>query len=150
MESISYENITELNVGSNRFAGTIPSAYFDGRKMEVFDVSNNLLTGTFDLNITPSNASAEMAANVNRLSGPLDTASLEQYEQPDVLTGNVFSCSTLVENDVGRQTYVCGSQDFNISIYTSYQILLSVNSIVDGISRDIFLKSKFVYWWKNC
>ena len=118
LESLDANNSLEaLHIGTNRFRGTIPQAAFGNKRMSSFDVGSNLLTGYFDLNIMPITTSSEMKAEVNRLSGVLDTSSLERYSSVDLLNGNVFSCSTIPNNDQQGQKYVCGSIDYEVSVY---------------------------------
>ena len=95
--------------------------------MQVFDVSNNMLTGgLYDIAVVPSSNASTMKASINRFSGPLSTQAIEKFVSPvSILNGNVFSCSNLPENDNDKERYSCGSQNFEYSVYY-WCILFSV------------------------
>ena len=82
-------NLTHFSIGSNRFRGSLPVQLND-RVMELFDVSNNEITGDLlNANIKPASSSATFNAFNNRFSGELRTATLEDYNQGiNVLEGN--------------------------------------------------------------
>ena len=110
-------NLTHFSIGSNRFRGSLPVQLND-RVMELFDVSNNEITGDLlNANIKPASSSATFNAFNNRFSGELHTATLEDYNQGiNVLEGNVFTCGDLPSNDLHEQTYICGSRDYEYAI----------------------------------
>ena len=146
--SFDLPNISELGLTSNRFYGTLPTALND-RKMNYFDVSSNHFVGTIDnVLISPANENTTTAFNVhiNRLSGPISTAILKTFSSIDVLSGNVFSCNTLPENDPSYTNYSCGSQDLEIALYFW---LSSVFSVVVILLICSYCNSEWFQKWRE-
>jgi Leucine-rich repeat (LRR) protein len=111
-----------LSLGSNQLFGTIPVSFLR-HSFSQFDLSINMFSGTLksDLNLYPHNTSA-YNLNVNRLSGPIPTALYQQFNSSvlNILDGNLFGCNKdgLPPSDVGRQSYTCGSTDFENTLLT--------------------------------
>ena len=106
-------------MSSNYLYGTFPASVFDMKKMSVFDISRNSITGTFDFSLFPLEpyGQNQLRAFVNRLSGPLNILSMGRFQEPNVLLGGVYSCNTLPTNDKYYQFYGCGSDKFKVACY---------------------------------
>ena len=116
MNGVQLNNLTHLSIGYNQFHGTIPT-FFNDRRMEVFDISHNFITGTlYDVNILPMSSDSQFRTKLNRLSGPLNTKVIEEFVKAvSILQGGVFSCETIPDNDTNK-SYICGSIGFNYSL----------------------------------
>ena len=113
--------ISELNLDSNRIRGSLPS-FFKNKTISVFGVGNNRIEGVLDLGIHPA-AFAETSyikTHINRISGRLQVRSLEQYEQLEVLDGNLIDCSTLPTKDPNYSAYQCGTKNLDVAIMTFF------------------------------
>jgi len=96
LENFKMDNLSVLNINSNRFTGTL-SQSFKAHAFTVVDISTNRITGYFDIRM--SNGKMVHAA-VNRLSGPLKNSVIETFQNVDILSGNSMSCDTLPKNDI--------------------------------------------------
>ena len=136
------KNLTHFSIGYNRIRGELP-AQLDNRKMEVFNIANNAITGSLnDVHIIPSNIfTSEFKADLNRYSGELDLSILESYQQQiDVLNGNLIACGFQPTNDINYSSYSCGTQNFNYSIY-----LWIFSLVVSLLLYCIIVKSEHPY-----
>lgn len=127
---IRLPNVTSLSLTHNRFSGTIPEALMQhfaaSRTTGQLDLSHNKFSGTCDQftsveKQSPFSPERSLKLNVNRLSGDIPTE-FELYSDIDVLTGNVFDCNTgrseLPDADPEKVNYVCGSNTFDLSIFS--------------------------------
>ena len=115
MESFKLFDLTELGASYNLLRGTVPS--FDNQVMEYFDISSNLMTGEFTPNLVPQSNTSTILAQINRFSGRLNPDSIDAFQYPEIVSGNVFSCGTLPKRDPDLDIYTCGSQLLEFSIY---------------------------------
>jgi Leucine-rich repeat (LRR) protein len=119
-------NLTNIVLSSNRLVGTIPATIQRKGTFTTLGLQHNRLSGTLvdDFNVIASNVTNETAyttltLRINRLSGPLPDSF---HDLPDltVLEGNLFSCGSSKElpvHDPDADTYSCGSNNFNVSLY---------------------------------
>jgi Leucine-rich repeat (LRR) protein len=111
--------LSVLALGSNQLTGAIPVS-LQQHSFTQLDLSINRLSGTLssDLSISPHTTVYDLS--VNRLSGNIPTALYSSYSTGvvNVLEGNVFSCqqNKIPPSDVGRNSYQCGSVDFQYSL----------------------------------
>ena len=115
-------SITFMDVSLNLMTGELPAAVARPN-MQFFDASHNSFNGTLsifggvDASATPNKV---LRLGVNRLSGDVPS-SLKNLENINILTGNVFGCSTPSElpvNDPNDLQYQCGSNAYNTSLST--------------------------------
>jgi hypothetical protein len=114
--------LTSVQLGINQLTGTIPLSLQHRGNFTFLGLQHNKLTGTlsssFTVNQNTNNVTLKL--HVNRLSGHIPDT-IYNYQTSDVLTGNIFQCDAngqdLPINDPSRDTYVCGSDGFNVSIY---------------------------------
>lgn len=111
--------LSELKINANRIAGSLPSSILSNHNFSVFNISENKITGYLDQAISPltSDKPSEYQTHVNRLSGALPVASIDQFSTVNILNGNMFSCGTIPSEDVDVSAYSCGSQNFEVSVY---------------------------------
>ena len=110
--------------------------------MKVFDISKNMISGSlYDVNILPNPNSSQYHADINRLSGPLSTSTIQLFPSVSILKGGLFSCTTLPSNDKELQEYTCGSQGLEFSIYY-YCIFVAV--VISLILYCYYTKYEFV------
>ena len=115
--------VNVFSISGNKFRGELPSSIKNNR-FEVFDISNNQITGYLDMDISsasPANSSADtdvsvssdgsttFRADVNRLSGRLNLDPISTFNDVSVLDGNLCSCKSLPSFDEGYSDYKCGS-----------------------------------------
>ena len=116
LDTFKLQNISELSISSNRLSGR-PSLPQNFLSFKVFDISNNRFIGYLDGNIKSTGDPGNMIkANVNRISGRLNTNSIKTFDDISVLNGNLISCSTLPSKDSGLNTYVCETNDLETAV----------------------------------
>ena len=123
--------VNVFSISGNKFRGELPSS-IKNKSFEVFDISNNQITGYLDMDISsasPANSSADtdvsassdgtttFRADVNRLSGRLNLDPISTFNDVSVLDGNLFSCKSLPSFDKGYSDYKCGSFNLEVSLY---------------------------------
>jgi Leucine-rich repeat (LRR) protein len=113
-------NLTNIQLGSNLLEGTIPLHIQTSGNISSLGLQRNRLSGTLSSEFVAYNTSSMyVRMQVNRLSGKLPTA-FNVLSQIDVLSGNLFSCSSsgeLPQADPNTATYNCGSNNFNVSVF---------------------------------
>lgn len=86
-----------LNINTNKFTGTLaPSIRF--HPFEVLDISFNQITGYMKINSVEKRVS--LSADVNRLSGTVNSDVIDTFESVNVISGNSISCNTLPKIDI--------------------------------------------------
>lgn len=149
-------NLTILNINSNRFTGTL-SSNISNHAFEVFDISNNQITGNLDFNLDPKEGLEKMLlhAETNRLSGPVNAKFIDMYRSVDILSGNHISCNTLPNADV---VYIdspffseCETRPVYFSIFI-WLIALGVASVICVINYKRIYKYAFLWirLYKSC
>ena len=131
-----------FSISGNKFRGELPSK-MKSNSFEVFDISNNQITGYLDMNISSiltTSASVETnsggtqyRANVNRLSGRLNLDSISTFDGVSVLGGNLFSCESLPSSDEGYNDYKCGSFNLELSLYVWVGVGVTIGILLSGI-----------------
>lgn len=116
----------DLDLSNNALTGTIPSI-FQERPWINLDLSYNLFTGTLSSSFSEYPETSSLTLGSNCLSGMVPS-SLLTAENIDILDGNLFACygdsSLLPENDPNYDTYTCGSDLVNLSIFFWLALLL--------------------------
>jgi Leucine-rich repeat (LRR) protein len=105
-------NMTTLILSHNRISGTIPHV-FQTYPFDNLDLSYNRISGTATnmSNFFDRDDNAELALQVNRLSGDIPTG-FQQARNISILDGNLFGCRTLGDLPVYDPQYAtaqCGS-----------------------------------------
>jgi Leucine-rich repeat (LRR) protein len=122
--------LTDLSLSHNRLKGTIPED-FQSRQWKNFDLSFNKISGIISENISDfqlNNGSLDL--EINRLSGRIPPQ-LMNLASINILKGNIFQCSneldpkeSLPANDPDADSYSCGSDPVNSSLYLWLAIIL--------------------------
>ncbi len=147
-DSIYFKNIS---LSYNRLTGTIPLSWYN-HKWDLLDLSYNKLIGSlpeaseeFD---NVNTVSSTISLQVNRLSGIIPPDMTSFPGSITILKGNMLSCNffkqELPKNDPDSDTYVCGSNIVNTSIYLWLIVGLSLLSFaagIVGIRRISYLRS---------
>ena len=122
MEHFEAFDLVELNVNSNKLFGTL-SANLSKARLDIFDVGRNHFSGFLNFNISNRPQSTEdsvqtiFKADINRISGFLDSESINMFSYVSVLDGNMISCATLPSKDVlMAKGYDCETSNLLISI----------------------------------
>lgn len=114
--------LINLTLSHNHLSGTIPLT-IQSWPFQFLDLSYNKFLGTCEhLSISPYYSSdysnySRVKLAVNRLSGVLPQL-IGQYRNPDILEGNIFSCDYVPNRDETSESYICGSLEFDQSLYT--------------------------------
>lgn len=123
LASLNLPSIEELGINSNRIYGELP-LFFNNKKIRVFDISRNFITGYLHVDISPPDKTAASAdpsiykAEVNRLSGTLLMSSVNKYTDISVLNGNLMSCDTRPAGDIHAISYICETSNLQYSVIT--------------------------------
>ncbi len=136
-DSMYFKNIS---LSYNRLTGTIPMSWYN-HKWDLLDLSYNKLIGSlpeaseeFD---NVKTVSSTISLQVNRLSGIIPPDMTSFPGSITILKGNMFSCNffkeELPKNDLDSDTYVCGSNMVNTSIYLWLIVGISLLSFAAGI-----------------
>jgi Leucine-rich repeat (LRR) protein len=109
--------LDDIGLSSNRLTGSIPLSWQTYGKFVQLDLSSNKLSGTLDGNFNISALNTNLDLSVNRLSGRIPAA-FALAANISILEGNLFQCeaASMPENDPNSSDYVCGSDDFDISL----------------------------------
>lgn len=134
----------------NRLVGTIPLSWY-GRTWASLDLSYNKLSGTFPSNseIKLVSISTHISLQENRLSGMIPSIfkTTPLGEELNILQGNMLSCSfdkkELPKNDPNYETYTCGSNIVNYTLYLWLMVFLFALGVgfVWRVIRQIRLSS---------
>jgi Leucine-rich repeat (LRR) protein len=164
----SMSSLWSLTLSHNHLSGEIP-LWLQEKSMLHLDLSHNKLTGgadgfkyqeafnsssvTFQWGNQSSNKNLTLI--VNRLSGELPS-SFGKYAHLDILSGNLFGCDHLPENDKNSESLTCGSEQYDQSMITMGGSLGMVICLVAvyrllSLSRSSFRvgdnKTKDDRWW---
>ena len=98
----------------NKISGTLPAA-FEAMHFTELDLSFNRITGKYRrLDV----AQSVVTLQVNRLSGPLPSASsFSAVEELAILRDNMFGCQHVPSEDEYSEDYSCGSQYLDFSLF---------------------------------
>eukprot|EP01039_Chlorochromonas_danica_P007880 gene7880-8692_t len=127
-----YGNLSDLDLSYNSMSGSIPSTLQEWTLLTNLNLANNKFVGLIedigDLHYSyngdqPNTVS--LTLNTNRLSGivPLE---ISRAYKIDIVEGNIFSCSNDHQppvHDPNRNSFVCGSNLVDISLYCMYVML---------------------------
>jgi Leucine-rich repeat (LRR) protein len=113
----SLNSLQDVSLASNRITGTLPLSWQTWGNFTQLDLASNKLEGTLSNHFIPGLNNTKLDLTVNRLSGDIPH-SLETASNVDILNGNLFQCTSnsLPAGDPDKESYVCGSDDFNISL----------------------------------
>lgn len=117
-------SMVNLTLSYNYLNGEIPSQLLI-HNFSSLDLSHNKLTGDIWKLQSISDRETKrshLKLNVNRLSGHLPKT-LHLYSSVNILTGNVFGCDNLPQNDKYHDWYVCGSIEFDNTLYAMTVVL---------------------------
>ena len=136
----AHSQIADLSLSHNQLSGTIP---LDILNIESLDLSYNQLTGEY-ADRTQYQSDSSINLEVNRLSGQLPVSELERVSNITlrILKGNLFSCNTIPDNDEYSRDYVCGSRNWNSSLYVFMSafivaaVLLMIPAILARFSSE--------------
>jgi hypothetical protein len=112
-----------LTLSNNYLSNQIPDEFLK-KQWNSLDLAFNKFNGlieSYDLDI---NSNLSLALQNNHLSGIVPIG-LHNAKLINILVGNLFSCSLLDKedilpiNDPNLSVYVCGSNNFNLSLYVS-------------------------------
>eukprot|EP01040_Poterioochromonas_malhamensis_P003037 gene3037-3230_t len=145
-----------MSLSYNRLTGTIPMLWFN-HKLELLDLSYNKLIGSLpetseEFNNTKWDISLTISLEVNRLSGIIPSDVTSFPGNINILKGNILSCNffkqELPKNDPDYDSYVCGSNMVNNSVYLWIIVGISLSSFAIGIIgirriRNNHLKKRF-------
>jgi Leucine-rich repeat (LRR) protein len=108
-------NLQDVSLSNNRLVGSIPASWQTWGQFTQLDLSSNKFCGTLSDQFTVGPSSTNTDLTVNRLSGNVPST-LRNADDIDILQGNLFQCSssTVPESDPDKDSYVCGSSDFDI------------------------------------
>jgi Leucine-rich repeat (LRR) protein len=115
---VANESVLDVVVlSSNLFEGSIPHSLQLYGKFSQLDLSENKLSGTLVDNFATFGRASLLDLTVNRLSGRLPST-FYNASVLNVLEGNLFQCQVqnMPSADPSSSEYVCGSDDFNISL----------------------------------
>jgi Leucine-rich repeat (LRR) protein len=111
-------NLQDLSLSNNRIIGSIPST-IQSRSFNSLDLGSNRLNGILSAGFDSENIHSPLYLNNNRLSGQVPK-SLINYENINILVGNIFSCgltstNSLPTNDAAVIDYSCGSNNLFVA-----------------------------------
>ena len=118
-------SLRTIDMSNNRLSGPIPLSIQKSNQLTNLDLSNNFLTGTIESMIT-DNININLA--INRISGLIPTQLL-YLRNINILSGNIFDCTTIPQYDENLRTYVCGSSYldyFNILCASIVSVLVII------------------------
>ena len=121
--------LKSLSLSHNILTGTIPTSFQEYAWTEL-DLSFNRFTGQLSSNITDfASSNASLNLNLNRLSGSIPSV-LVDVQDINILSGNMFACDVdgndLPKHDSDRDSYVCGSESVNISLFSYVGVFVFV------------------------
>ncbi|RYH23648.1 hypothetical protein EON65_17670 [archaeon] len=132
---------TDFMASHNLLSGTIPLS-LQHHSMREFRLSYNRFGGTLTSDFV-TDEDEEVHLEVNRLSGIVPTA-LRSAHQINMLDGNIFGCSfqknELPKHDPKRDTYICGSDEVDSSLYAwlglcGLLLIACIVALVDTVCR---------------
>lgn len=129
-----YGPLFDLSLTHNMFSGYIPTA-FEQKPFIYADFSYNKFKGSLfgfkDQRFSDhkDGVGMHLSATANRLSGRLPD-SFEHAYNLSVLSGNLFACERLPQNDPAYSNYVCGSSEKDNASYVFAGVLCFAFMIV--------------------
>jgi Leucine-rich repeat (LRR) protein len=138
-------SLTDVSIASNRLVGSIPMSWQQYGRFVQLDLSSNKLSGALEADFNISAANATVDLSINRLSGDIPGAFMTA-SNVNILDGNLFQCHAddMPESDPDRNEYVCGSDDFDVSLIL-WVVLLCVAGLISFVHwKDIKLRSAVV------
>ena len=125
-----------LFLAHNKISGTIPD-FIQAKDFVHLDLSFNKLTGTY----SRSNNGSFTFLEVNRLSGRFpSTNDLSSTEQLSAVRGNLFGCGYIPPQDDYSQEYTCGSEEFDVFLYTFLCLTAILILLVIFMKKKLFRK----------
>eukprot|EP01040_Poterioochromonas_malhamensis_P008247 gene8247-8919_t len=133
--------LTNVSLSYNQLTGTIPMSW-SNHKWKLLDLSYNKLIGNLPEGSEEFNnvkaISSTISLEVNRLSGIIPSDVTSFPGSISILKGNMLSCNffkeELPKNDPDYDTYVCGSNMVNNSIYLWLMVGISLWFFAIGIA----------------
>jgi Leucine-rich repeat (LRR) protein len=122
--------LVDINLSNNHLSGSIPSSFQKRGQFQKLILSENKFSGVLLPDFQLINSSeAVVNMRVNRLSGIIPAAFFETENSIDILSGNLFGCTSghaeaqdgvngLPAGDPTSSQYSCGSNNFNNSLIT--------------------------------
>jgi Leucine-rich repeat (LRR) protein len=113
--------LADLSLGGNQLTGTIPDVILASVPYITCDLSSNRLKGGLSreyANNASGDENKKFTVDKNRLSGPIPDF-IRRVTSLSVLAGNYFSChhrDSLPPHDKYTESYVCGSDDLDVSL----------------------------------
>jgi Leucine-rich repeat (LRR) protein len=145
---ITMNNLSRLVLSNNQLDGTLPTNVLS--KVVEVDLSFNRITGVLDSMSVDQDTveNRSVTLNVNRLSGHVP-AELSALHTVNILQGNLFGCnaahSNIPAHDPNYESYDCGSDAVNATLYSYCAVLLT---IVLGVSiAGLLVQSRIVDTW---
>ena len=113
--------------------GTIPGYNLQERAWLNLDLSHNRISGTLRPYYVSQYTSASLSFKNNRLSGNIPNY-LQHIKRISILEGNYYDCnydrSDLPTHDNNKDTFVCGSNVFNILYYLWLGLVFLLSSSI--------------------
>jgi hypothetical protein len=112
-----------ISLTGNNLDGTLPQQLATSANLTYLDLSKNRINGTLDIFREASNVKTlNLTLDVNNISGDIPASLLSLgVNNSNILTGNVFSCSSsrseLPDHDKDVKGYQCASNSFNTDLY---------------------------------
>jgi hypothetical protein len=140
-----YSRMSDLSLAHNTLSGTIPTLI---HRVETVDLSYNQLSGVFDIAGSARRINSELYLEINRLSGNLPVAQLQNMQSEDlkILRGNMFACGHIPENDDFAGDYICGSEDLDeaLGLFAFSAVVFSCTVLVVFLSAVISQSPRFI------
>jgi hypothetical protein len=148
-------SLTDVSLASNRLVGSIPDSWQTWGRFTQLDLSSNKLTGVLVQNFNISAANTNTDLSVNRISGVIPGAFIDS-QNINILDGNLFQCgpSTVPKYDPNSKQYVCGSDDFNISLIVFVCLgacgIVAVAVLYQRVKQVLSANSAFLLELERC
>lgn len=119
-------SLLNLTLSHNHLSGALPSS-LQSQGFRHLDLSYNKLRGEFHGGSKTSHSSrTKLILEVNRLSGSLSGLNLQNDTYLNILTGNIFACDFIPNDDIDSKSYSCGSLMLDEAIIGTCIVISSV------------------------
>jgi hypothetical protein len=153
--AVGATSLIDVSLASNRLIGSIPDSWQTWGRFTQLDLSSNKLTGVLVQNFNISAANTNTDLSVNRISGVIPGAFIDS-QNINILDGNLFQCgpSTVPKYDPNSKQYVCGSDDFNISLILFVCLgacgIVAVAALYQRVKQVLSANSAFLLELERC
>ena len=139
----SASQLVDLDVSNNFLTGSIPTSMQVHKDFRQLLLGKNKLSGTL-LESFATTDFRNLTLSVNRLSGDIPASFFSNNLTLNVLSGNLLSCvdGKRPPDDPSSHSYVCGSDNFNDSLYT--WLTAVVTAIAAGVVIVILERARYV------